>query len=121
MTKKTKNDPRIRQEMLFREEADAWQNLSLDQLLARFQKAKAEALKRDPSFTDFRVDIARDEYECDVSIWGTRPENSTEKLDRLNRLRHERETKKNEAAKRKEYELAELKRLCKKLKVNSPV
>jgi hypothetical protein len=124
MSKKTKYvyDPTIRKEILASESVYDWES-SLDDFITKLQKIKAAALTKDATFSEFNIHTESDSdgYACTFQIVGTRSENTEEKAFRLAQLEAQRKAEATSAADRKAGELAELKRLCKRLKVKSPI
>jgi len=119
MTKK--NKPTRRQVEIFKEDVDSWHGISLDSLASKLGEAARKATQHDRSMSDFVIDIDRDDYNCVLTVWGYRDETAEERAHRLEQSKRAKVARQLIATKRKENELAELKRLCKKLKITSPV
>lgn len=119
---KQKFDPTWRLETLF--EGDP-ENInpggSLETYINRLQSIKDGALEKNLSFRNFQIRHIFDEYSMDIAITAERPETEEEKLWRTNKHPSQLEAKKRATVDFEVSAKTEVRRLCKQLKVNSPV
>jgi hypothetical protein len=122
MPKRNYNDPTWRYVEVWKKTSyDLPEELSLSDTISTLQNARAKALEENPQLTDFQVSFELDEYETSMTISAMRPETADEKLIRTNKHPNQIKAKKEKAAALKAQEAAEVRRLCKKLKVQSPI
>lgn len=114
-------DPTWRYEQMWTSHIGNLHDTSLDAFIVKLQVVKAQSLAKNPLFTDFQVHIENDEYDSKIYISAMRPETPVEKLIRLGRSPEQLKAKKEKAALQKTKEIEALKKLCKRLKVQSPI
>ena|ERR1035437_9495316 len=85
------------------------------------QDIKAKALEKNHYFRNFQIQHIFDEYNIDVEITAERPETEEELLFRLGKHPTQLEAKKKATVDFEVQAKAEVRRLCKKLKIQSPV
>lgn len=116
---KIKFDPTWRLETVWEGEPNP--DTSLEAHINLLQDIKVKTLERNHHFRNFQIRHYFDEYSMDISITAERPETEEEMLWRANKHPSQLEAKKKSTVDFEVSAKAEVRRLCKKLKVNSPV
>src|ERR1035437_632616 len=113
---KQKFDPTWRLETIW--EGEPRPDTSLEAHINLLQDIKAKALERNHSFRNFQIRHNFDEYSMEIGITAERPETEEEMLWRTNKHPSQLEAKKKAKGDFAVAAKAEVRRLCKKLKVN---
>lgn len=120
MAKKDNFDPTWRYEELW-SGGSVDLNGPLDVFVSKIQGIQAEALLKNPKLERFTIQTDFDEYSISISVHAERPETEEEILFRLGKHPTQIEAKKKAKGDFEVQAKAEVRRLCKKLKIQSPV